>query len=133
MSQQKMIEILSEMKQANPWVGTVDTRKQKFLQAFEKIKQLYRLHQWQLVFEVSDDVKHWYNSGMSRCRYDTKTIFLAGRLSVITFLHEIAHARGLNQQQAQQYAVRLFSKVWADKFAKLSSTPTGMMIKKQRS
>ncbi|GMT43050.1 MAG: hypothetical protein IEMM0002_1461 [bacterium] len=47
------------------------------------------------------------------------TIVLSGKLSVITLLHEFAHARGRNEREAVRFSVNLFKKVYPKQFNKL--------------
>jgi hypothetical protein len=50
-------------------------------------------------------------------------IVLRGRLSIITVLHEFAHARGYGETGAVWWSVNAFRKVWKRAFARLVSAP----------
>jgi hypothetical protein len=45
-------------------------------------------------------------------------IALVGKLSVVTYLHELAHARGYDERQAVKWSVNLFRKVFPRSFAR---------------
>jgi len=49
----------------------------------------------------------------------THTIVLNGRLSVISLLHEFAHARGKDEREAVRFSVNLFKKVYPKQFRQL--------------
>ncbi len=50
-------------------------------------------------------------------------ILLTGKLSVITFLHEFAHALGYDEEQARKWSLTLFKKVYPVAFEKLVMGP----------
>jgi len=45
-------------------------------------------------------------------------IVLRGRLSVVTYLHEFAHARGMNEKSACRWSINLFRRIWPGPFAR---------------
>ena len=52
------------------------------------------------------------------CRHE-HSIVLTGRLSVVTYLHEFAHARGMGEWDACRWSINLFRRVFPQQFAKL--------------
>src|SRR5687768_4180524 len=77
---------------SRPWAGSSDERKQKFRDVNRALAEAYEVAQPQLVFGELDGG----DSGRSCCIPRLSCIILTGKLSVVTFLHEFAHARGMN-------------------------------------
>lgn len=62
---------------------------------------------------VNSEDSHSFNS------YYNKTddvIVMVGRLSIITFLHEYAHARGMDEKQANAWSMGLFKRVYPQSY-----------------
>lgn len=57
------------------------------------------------------------DSGSSFYRPSQHMICLTGRFSVVTFLHEFAHARGYDERQAVRWSVNLFRRIFPRLFA----------------
>ncbi|HLL87691.1 MAG TPA: hypothetical protein VK324_00145 [Tepidisphaeraceae bacterium] len=90
---------------ARPWQGTLDDRHQKFRQLHNDLCAAYGLDpKPQLVF--GND--HTTDSGSSCFIPAMNTIVLRGRMSVVTYLHEFAHARGRNEREAARWSINLF-------------------------
>jgi hypothetical protein len=101
---------------AKPWRGTVAERKHKFRRLNRALAAAYGIVPPRLAFAgVEADAF----SGASCYRAATHTITLAGRLSVLTYLHEFAHARGFDERQAVRWSVNLFRRVFTRSFARL--------------
>lgn len=115
------IEILKEFKEANPWRGTIDERKEKFRVAFRKMRELYGIGRSRLTFAVPNRVSQWRASGWSSYNRSTGRITLRGRLSVITFLHEFGHALGKGEKGAVKFSLNLFEKVFPEQWEKLQN------------
>jgi len=49
----------------------------------------------------------------------TNTIVMVEKLSIITFLHEFAHALGKDEVGATRWSLTLFKRVWPDQFERL--------------
>jgi hypothetical protein len=58
-------------------------------------------------------------SGSSFFNSARNVIGLVGKLSVLTYLHEFAHARGLGEQTGGKWAVNLFRRCFPQSFARL--------------
>ncbi len=62
-------------------------------------------------------------SGQSSASYWNSAenkILITGKLSIITFLHEFAHAMGFDEEQARKWSLTLFKKVYPIAFEKLT-------------
>lgn len=124
-------EVLSDMKfkpaalravrafaWSKPWRGTIAERKAKFRRLNRDLARAYGLPKPRLVFHHVEADRF---SGASCYRPAVHTITLAGRLSVVTFLHEFAHARGYDERQACRWSLNLFRRVFPRSFARCQS------------
>lgn len=59
------------------------------------------------------------DSGSSSYQPATNTITMRGKLSIITLLHEFAHARGYDERKAVAWSVSLFARVYPKQYARL--------------
>lgn len=123
-------EILKKFKEMNPWQGDVGERISKFNWCFKQLKKIYNKKEYSLICAVPTQIRFWHESGYSHVDKLTKTIVLQGRLSVITFLHEFAHILDMDEEDARQWSINLFKKVWPEKYEKLIEL-NNMMVKKE--
>jgi hypothetical protein len=98
-----------------PWRGTVARRKAKFARLNRDLAAAYGLAEPRLAFR---GVEANAPSGASHYRPATHTITLAGRLSVLTYLHEFAHARGGDERRACRWSLNLFRRCFPRRFAR---------------
>lgn len=89
---------------SKPWQGTLVERWQKFLRLNRDLAVVYVIEVPMLV--LSGIGKG--DSGMSCYVPAMHTIKLRGRLSVVTYLHEFAHARGMGERKACGWSLNLF-------------------------
>jgi hypothetical protein len=110
-----VIETLRSFAQRGPWSGTIDERKQKFRSLNAALARACGIPKPELVF-------HGLNGRNSRFSYYAPSqhrIALVGRLSVITYLHEFAHACGLGERGACAWSINLFRQVFPRQFGRL--------------
>jgi len=120
--EEQTIAILQGFKLLNPWNGMVGARMDKFNLCFKQLKKLYDKKDLKLTFFISSQIKNWSDSGCSYYNRNSDEIVLHGRLSVLTFLHEFAHALfGSSEKKAREWSINLFKKVWPEKFANLQT------------
>ena len=62
----------------------------------------------------------------------THEIRLIGKLSVVTYLHEFAHARGADERQAVAWSVNLFARLFPRSFARLDQHGHTLVIQRGR-
>jgi hypothetical protein len=95
-----VIPAVREFRRAGPWRGTLAQRKRKFRRLNEPLARAYGMPAPELRFERIDGGF----SGASYClrRGDGRpaVITMRGKLSVVTFLHEFAHALGRDERGA---------------------------------
>jgi hypothetical protein len=100
---------------SRPWRGSIAARKGKFRRLNGALAAAYGSTRPRLVFAgVEADT----SSGASSYRPATHTITLAGKLSVLTYLHEFAHARGADERQACRWSINLFRRSFPRSFAR---------------
>ena len=100
---------------SKPWRGKFEERQAKFRQLHADLCQIYAVS-LTLVFHgdgTGDSGGSYYSRGAN-------VIILAGRLSVITFMHEWGHAvRGGSEFEACRWSLRLFRRCFPKSFARL--------------
>ena len=114
-----VVAAVRAFKRAGPWRGTLATRKRKFRRLNKALADVYELATPRLRFGVIDGSF----SGASSCRRreagETAVITMRGKLSVVTYLHEFAHALGRDERGACKWSVNLFRRVFPRQYAKL--------------
>ena len=98
-----------------PWAGSVEERKEKFRQSNRALSQAYDITKPELVFGRLDGM----SSGSSHYISRLHRIVIVGKLSVVTYLHEFAHSRGMGEQGACRWSINLFRRCFPKQFGKL--------------
>src|SRR2546423_305951 len=83
------LDALHRFARSKPYRGTIEECKPKFLALHHDLCNIY-IKQTTLSFDLLDGG----DSGSSCYRPESDEILLNGRLSVVTYLHEFAHALG---------------------------------------
>ena len=104
-----------------PWKGTIQQRARKFARLNRRLAAVCGIIVPRLRLDVTDArprrrASGWYNAA-------THTIGLTGRLSVVTYLHEFAHALGKGETGACRWSINLFKRCFPRSFARC--VPTG--------
>lgn len=97
------IAAVKAFARSKPWQGDLSERQVKFRVLHQALCLAYGI-QPTLIFQ-NDESKC---SGGSSFALASNAIRLTGRLSVVSFLHEFAHARGMNEKQACRWSINLF-------------------------
>jgi hypothetical protein len=100
---------------SKPWRGTPAERLTKFGDLNRALAAAYGIESPALSFSVTDPAGGRGNGCYSRWIH---AIFLFGKLSVVTYLHEFAHARGMDERQAVRWSVNLFRRCFPRSFAR---------------
>ena len=100
---------------ANPWRGSLISRKMKFQQLNQDLAQSCNIQRPTLGFG------HLDGSSSRSSHYIPREhrIMLTGKLSVVTFLHEFGHALGYGEREACQWSINLFRKGFPRQYARL--------------
>jgi len=106
------IEAVLEFKRSRPWAGTERERKRKLRRLHYALRRIYGKRTG-LGFGTLD------GTCSGRSSYDSlnDVIILRGRLSVVTYCHEWAHALGKSERGACRWSVNLFRKCFPREFA----------------
>jgi len=96
--------------------GSIEERKQKFLWLLEQLNRIYN-KKTKLEFK---DVERNDTSVYSFYLPKEDKIVLVGKLSLITFLHEYAHALGKDEYGACKWSINLFKRTFPRLFEKLN-------------
>jgi hypothetical protein len=105
---------LEAFRASRPWRGPLPIRQEKVRVLHAGLCGVYG-KRTVLAFENQEGVA----SGESCYRPSADAIILRGRLSVVTYLHEFAHALGRGERGACRWSLNLFRKVFPASFARL--------------
>jgi hypothetical protein len=114
------LRALCRFRRSRPWRGTVEERKAKIRRLNRELAAAYGVREPALSFAIGDCETPRGNGCYARCSH---SITLVGRLSVLTYLHEFAHARGYGERGACRWSINLFRRAFPRAFARL--TPVG--------
>lgn len=109
------IRAMQKFHQVGPWRGSLDERKDKFRRVNRALATAYDIAEPDFVFGRIDGS----NSGASHYIPVFHRIVLLGKLSVVTYLHEFAHARGMDERAATRWSVNLFRRCFPRQFSRL--------------
>ena len=111
-----VLEALREFRHSRPWRGTVEERKVKFQTVHSALCGIYE-RQVQLHLEVGETETLTGNGWTTA---DRGHIYLTGKLSVVTLLHEWAHIIfGPNEAKACEWSVNLYQRIFRRSAARM--------------
>ena len=96
-----------DLARAKPWRGTPDERLAKLRRCLLELSTAYGIEPPRLTVGAIDCFIPAFQQ-----------IQLTARLSVVTFLHEFAHARGFDERQAVRWSVNLFRRCFPRSYAR---------------
>jgi len=103
---------------SRPWRGTAHLRRYKWGMTHADLCEVYGVR----VGLVFADNREQLPSGASHYNPITRQIVLNGRLSVVTYLHEFAHALGKDERQACRWSINLFRRCFPRSFARCTQS-----------
>lgn len=118
-----VIAAVMRFARCKPYRGDLDRRKRKFLILHRSLCRAYG-KRTRLTFGVLDGT----DSGSSYFCPATDEITLNGKLSVVTMLHEFAHALGRDERGAVRWSVNLFRIGFPKSFARC--LPVGHLLRR---
>ena len=107
------IDAVDRFAQSRPWTGTLEERKEKFSRLHGDLCRIYT-RQTQIRFRLIDGSC----SGSSFYMPALDLIEIRGKLSVVTYLHEFAHALGKDEHGACRWSLNLFRKCCPREFGR---------------
>jgi hypothetical protein len=121
------IEAVKALKEAEPYKGNVEERVTKLTNLHNKLCEVYQKHT-KIEFK---EIKRGKNAHSFTSCYSpmSDTITMIGKLSIITYLHEFAHALGKTEFGAVRWSTNLFREVFPEKFGLLTEERSSMIKK----
>lgn len=113
----RVVEALRRLREMGPWTPPEEP---KFRWLVDQLNEIYG-RDTRLVVTVPRERELRFPSWMSHYISKDDTIHLVGRYSVVTLLHEYAHALGMGEKEAQEWATAHFFTVWPEKRAWMDS------------
>ena len=110
-----VVEAVESFAAMNPWQGSINSRKMKFQQLNRDLARACNIDKPTLCFGQL----HGGSSGSSFYRPSDHRIVINGKLSVVTFLHEFAHALGFDERKACKWSINLFRKCFPRQYSRL--------------
>lgn len=107
-----VVRAVKRLRLAGAWRGSDAERLEKFRRCIGRLSRVYGIEEPRVVRGI---VRRG-SSGASCYVPAVHTITLSGRLSVVTMLHEFAHAMGKGERGAVKWSVNLFRRVWPEQF-----------------
>jgi len=118
------LRAVQSFAQSHAWRGTIDERHQKFRRLHDDLCRIYGLDPQPRLIIGNETLSC---SGNSCFIPAMNTIILRGRLSVVTYLHEVGHARGMNERRAARSSINLFRRCFPKSWSRV--TFDGHMIR----
>ncbi len=100
---------------AKPWSGSMESRKRKLSDANRMMAEACGVDMPTLAFGCLDGS----SSGASSYSPRDHRIVMVGKLSVVTFLHEFAHALGHDERKACRWSINLFRRCFPRQYSRL--------------
>ena len=100
---------------AKPWSGSTQSRKRKFSDVTRMMATACQIDEPTLTFGSLDEG----SSGSSFYSPGEHRITLTGKLSVVTFLHEFAHAMQMDEKDACKWSINLFRRCFPKQYSRL--------------
>ena len=117
--QRGVVAAVREYKRAGPWRGVLEERERKFQRLNEALARAHKMPVPELNFERIDGGFSGASSCLRRGTGKPAVITMRGKLSVVTYLHEFAHALGRNERGACRWSINLFRRVFPEQYARL--------------
>jgi len=111
------LQAVHQFSESSPWSGSLTERKEKFRKLNQALAEAYNIAEPDLCFGRIDGS----NSSSSHFIPAHNRIVLVGKLSVVTYLHEFAHARGMGERGACRWSINVFRRIFPDQYARLIS------------
>lgn len=116
-----VIEAVKAYAEAGAWTGDRNARIAKMQVLLQCLSEVYNIPCPSLYYQRGTDSNGVYNPSQH-------SITLIKRLSVLTLLHEFAHALGKGERGACKWSINLFRRCFPEQYVKLS--PDGHTLRK---
>jgi len=105
------LRALKVFRRSKAWRGTDAERKDKISALHQALRGIYGLNTDLQFGEIDNS-----SSGASYFNASSDCIVIRGRLSVVTYLHEFGHARGMDEKDACIWSINLFKRIFPRSF-----------------
>ena len=102
-----VLRALKRFRRSKPWRGTIKERKAKLTKLHFELRAIYNLGT-----TLSFDVFTERPNGNGSYSPAMDHITLRGKISVVTYLHEFAHALGKDEFEACRWSINLFRRIF---------------------
>jgi len=109
------IAAVRAFRESHPWRGSIPERVAKLRLLNRDLARAYRMRIPRLSFILIGMAPA--HGQYSRLGDGPRMITLTGHLSVVTYLHEFAHARGMDERQALAWSINLFRRMFPISYA----------------
>lgn len=109
-----IVEAAKAFARSKPWRGDIDERKAKFEAAVESLAKAAEIDVPTLEFD--DDI--WQGGPSDRSCASRRTIYLVGRLSVVTLLNLFAGIAGHDGIERYRWSLNLFARCFPISFGR---------------
>lgn len=122
------IKALRAFKKKKTFKLSVEERIQAMDELLQSLAQAYTFEK-PITLKAENMVGGFSGASHVKKYADRFEIFLVGKASIITLLHEFAHCRGYDEHECKVWSLNLFRKVYPKQFEKLVITEHGMAVK----
>lgn len=120
-----VLKALYTYKGSKPWTGKSKERQKKMKVLVADLAKAMALKVPPKLIFVQSDFEQFVAMALGipgPCYVPAfHTIFVVGKLSVVTLLHEFGHSMGLNEMQTCKWSINLFRKVFPDQFNQINT------------
>jgi len=109
------LRAVKNLRRSKAWRGTLEEQQEKIKTLHQELCSIYNLR---TVLEFIGHNGTEEDSGSSRFDSSIDKIYLSGRISVVTYLHEFAHARGMDERKACIWSINLFRRIFPNSYAR---------------
>lgn len=110
-----LLQAVQRFAESGPWKGSTRSRQEKFRQLNCSMAETCGIEPPKLRFERMDGG----TTGASHYIPRDHRIVMVGKLSVVTFLHEFAHALGYDERKACRWSINLFRECFPRQYSRL--------------
>jgi hypothetical protein len=104
------LRALRAFRRARPWRGTFEERATKFAALHAELCRIYGL-------DTRLSQRSWRRIDVA-CYVPSADRIVLPRLSVVTYLHELGHARGWDERQTCKWSINLFRRIFPRSYAR---------------
>lgn len=112
---------------SRPWRGSFESRKKKLQSLNAALAHACHVAKPDLIFQSIDGS----SSGASHYIPSRHRIVMIGKLSVVTFLHEFAHALGHGEKEACRWSINLFRQCFPEQYSRLVHVGHTLVVPKR--